>query len=211
MGIKIKGEQKRRGVVNRKKRLIMLIATEGKNKTEQLYFSNFKHNSKYAIQFAKGNCTDPSNMVEGLKKQIQKEGFDKGDVAFCVFDMDADPMREKEIRELFQESEKQEFDLIISNPCFEVWFICHFSNSTKAFSDSDEVIKAVRKHINDYNKNKDIYPQLCAKTEVAIKNADSLRKHHESLGHHSGDFQANPFTAVDIIVKLLNSPKSAAT
>ena len=40
----------------------IIIAAEGKNKTEKTYFSNFDNGKKsYSISFAKGNYTDPVN------------------------------------------------------------------------------------------------------------------------------------------------------
>ena len=47
----------------RKQKNKIIIAVEGKNKTEKLYFNNFDNGKKsYSISFAKGNYTDPLKM-----------------------------------------------------------------------------------------------------------------------------------------------------
>ena len=55
----------------RNQKRTILIALEGKNKTERLYFNHFNNrNNDYIIIFAKGNTTDPVNMIYGLIKEI---------------------------------------------------------------------------------------------------------------------------------------------
>ncbi len=52
----------------RKTRNILLIAAEGNNKTESIYFSSFNQiQTSYRIQIAKGNKTDPKGIVEDIK------------------------------------------------------------------------------------------------------------------------------------------------
>lgn len=46
---------------------------EGKNKTEKIYFNNFDDGKKnYSISFAKGNYTDPFNLVGMLINEVKK-------------------------------------------------------------------------------------------------------------------------------------------
>ncbi len=60
----------------RKPKNNILIAVEGKNKTEKLYFNNFDDGKKsYSIIFAKGNYTDPLNLVKMLIKEIKTLGL----------------------------------------------------------------------------------------------------------------------------------------
>lgn len=68
---------KKRGQVTRKRKPVILISTEGKNKTEEIYFNNFKLNKKYSIIYSKGNYTDPVNMVNTLQKDIKKMNYKK--------------------------------------------------------------------------------------------------------------------------------------
>ena len=86
----------------REQKYKILIAVEGNNKTEKLYFSNFEDRSKpYNITFAKGNNTDPLNLVKMLIKEIKDLDLDlkDGDVAYCIFDTDMDSNKNKVIEE----------------------------------------------------------------------------------------------------------------
>ena len=50
----------------------ILIAVEGNNKTEKTYFSNFENGKKsYNITYARGNNTDPLNLVRMLIKEVK--------------------------------------------------------------------------------------------------------------------------------------------
>ena len=72
----------------RKQKNKILIAVEGKNKTEKLYFGNFDDGKKdFSISFAKGNYTDPLNLVKMLIKELDKIGLDltDGDEAYSYF------------------------------------------------------------------------------------------------------------------------------
>ena len=60
----------------RKQKNKIIIAVEGKNKTEKLYFNNFDNGKKnYSISFAKGNYTDPLNLVKMLIEEMKKKGI----------------------------------------------------------------------------------------------------------------------------------------
>ena len=57
-------EAKPRNTNLRKRKSIVLLAAEGKNKTETLYFKSIP-SATHVIRFAPGNYTDPINMVHG--------------------------------------------------------------------------------------------------------------------------------------------------
>ncbi len=86
----------------RKQKNKIIIAVEGKNKTEKLYFNNFDNGKKsYSISFAKGNYTDPLNLVKMLIEEMKKIGVDlsDGDRAYCIFDTDIEPIKNTVIKE----------------------------------------------------------------------------------------------------------------
>lgn len=93
----------------RKQKSKILIAAEGKNKTEKTYFSNFEDGKKsYNITYARGNNTDPLKLVKMLIKEIDKLKLDlkDDDVAYCIFDTDVDPNKNKIIEEAIQLAKK---------------------------------------------------------------------------------------------------------
>ncbi|MCF0238755.1 MAG: hypothetical protein HUK24_09155, partial [Sphaerochaetaceae bacterium] len=56
---------KKRNSGLRKTKKIILITTEGNNQTETNYFKKFESDT-YRIVFARGNETDPVNMIKNL-------------------------------------------------------------------------------------------------------------------------------------------------
>lgn len=73
--------------------------------------------------------------------------------------------------------------VIVNNPCIEFWFLLHFENTTKLFSDCDSAEKQFKKHLKDYEKTRkyftkqdnDIYLKLKPQLNDARKNARSLK------------------------------------
>ena len=132
---------KKRNSNRRKRKKIIFIATEGKNKTEKLYFKKF-NSDKVQIRFAKGGSTDPVNMVSELLFECKDMGFDPeaGDTAYCVLDSDFAASKNIQIALADKKAEANDLSLIVSSPCFEIWYLCHYDYSTKAFGSNEEVI-----------------------------------------------------------------------
>lgn len=176
--------QKKRGIVTRKRTPIYLMQVEGNNRTEKNYLKAIGKDKKVRIVFTKGNYTDPINMAKNLLKEIEKEDLKNknGDKAYCIFDTDIELSKQKQIDIAYQLlSKKTIAEIILSNPCFEYWFILHFSRENHAFNSNDEVMEALKKYIPEYEKNKNCYLLLQDKTEVAVKNAKAVEKTHRDL------------------------------
>lgn len=79
--------RKRRNAEDRKRRPIVFLIAEGKNKTETLYFKAFGHDMNRNVRFAPGDYTDPVNMVSTLKNFMADNDFspELGDKA-CSFE-----------------------------------------------------------------------------------------------------------------------------
>lgn len=184
----------------------MLLSLEGKNKTEKNYFSKFKDNKKFAINFSNGNYTDPVNMALALIKDSQYETLDfkHGDKAYCIFDTDVDPLKQLEIEKAISICLSRDAEVILSNPCFEIWFLCHFTDSTKYYSTNDELLKVLKRNIPEYDKNLDIFDKIKNNTNMAITNSKKLETHHLNLGKKPRDMDCNPSTEVYKIIEILN-------
>jgi hypothetical protein len=203
-----RNEEKRRGVETRRRRAIILMAVEGANKTEKNYFSHFNTvQNKYHIRFAPGNATDPRNMKEALRREIDKGEFnpDDGDKAYCVFDIDGEQGKSAVAKELVADEQKDGIEYVLSNPCFEVWYICHFNSSTKHLKDGDAAINELKSLMPSYSKGADVFSMLEAKSEAAVANAKRLEKFHAEQERPRGDARANPYTEVYRVVELLKS------
>ena len=189
----------------RKQKSKILIAAEGKNKTEKTYFSNFEDGKKtYNITYARGNNTDPLKLVKMLIKEIDELKLDlqDDDVAYCIFDTDVDPNKNKIIEEAIQLARKNNIKIITSSPCFELWFLLHYDYTT-ANMDSEEVIKRLKEYYPKYEKNINIYPDIIKEIDLAIDRAKKLEKYQTDNNRRIGTVEANPNTEVYKIVEYL--------
>lgn len=189
----------------RKQKSKILIAAEGKNKTEKTYFSNFEDGKKsYNITYARGNNTDPLKLVKMLIKEIDELKLDlqDDDVAYCIFDTDVDPNKNKIINEAIQLAKKNNIKIITSSPCFELWFLLHYDYTT-ANMDSEEVIKRLKEYYPKYEKNINIYPDIIKEIDLAIDRAKKIEKYQIDNNRRIGTVEANPNTEVYKIVEYL--------
>lgn len=196
---------KKRNSNSRKRKKIIFIATEGKNKTEKLYFKKF-NSDKVQIRFAKGGSTDPVNMVSELLSECTDMGYDSeaGDTAYCVLDSDFVASKNKQLALADKKAEKDKLSLIVSSPCFEIWYLCHYDYSTKAFSSNAEVIEELRKRMPKYDKNKeDMYELLHMMQNKAVENAKRLEKYNLQSGKKLHTVEFTPSTEVYRIIETI--------
>ena len=189
----------------RKQKSKILIAAEGKNKTEKTYFSDFEDGKKsYNITYARGNNTDPLKLVKMLIKEIDELKLDlqDDDVAYCIFDTDVDTNKNKIIEEAIQLARKNNIKIITSSPCFELWFLLHYDYTT-ANMDSEEVIKRLKEYYPKYEKNINIYPDIIKEIDLAIDRAKKIEKYQTDNNRRIGTVEANPNTEVYKIVEYL--------
>ena len=186
----------------RKQKSKILIAAEGKNKTEKTYFSNFENGKKpYNITYARGNNTDPLKLVKMLIKEIDNLKLDlqDDDIAYCIFDTDVDPNKNKIIEEAIQLAKTRNIKIITSSPCFELWFLLHYEYTTASMNNED-VIKRLKSHYSKYSKNCNIYPVISSKTKIAYDSAKKLEKYQIDNSRNIKSVDANPHTDVYQII-----------
>lgn len=172
-------KRKQRNSFRRQEKKLLIVSSEGKNKTEQTYFSNFNSDG-IQVHFADGGATDPAGITKALLKKCDSLGFGDGDLAVSVFDTDVNPVKNSQIEAADRIAAKQpdNFMTIVSNPCFEIWFLCHFTASTKQYASSNELVKLLgAKYIKGYEKNMNVGKELMDKLPEAMKNAKMLEKH----------------------------------
>lgn len=187
---------------NRKSKRVILVAYEGKNKTEKNYFDNFKGIDKnYIIKTVPGNETDPSNLVKQTIERVKELGLnlDDDDRAFCIFDTDIDIRKNKQIKEAIVLANENNIKVITSSPCIELWFLLHYVY-TSAHMNSDEVIRKLKKYYSKYSKNCNIYPVIYDKTKVAYNNAKKLEKYQLNNNKDIKSVEANPHTDIYQII-----------
>lgn len=104
----------------------VLIVCEGE-KTEKFYFASllkFEKLSSVNISIMPGKHSDPLHVVdtaiEEQEKQAKYLSFDK---VYCVIDGD----RTERLDEAKAKAKRHKIEIIISTPCFEYWYLCHFT------------------------------------------------------------------------------------
>lgn len=199
--------QKSRGKRLRKRKKIIFIGAEGKNKTETKYFNSFNRlQDTYIVKFARNNRTDPKGMVTSIHKEASTEGITgrNGDEVYVLLDADSEQYKKEQIKEAISIGKNKNVNVIISNPCFELWLLLHFEYTTKYFSSNRELIKELKRYIKNYEKNLDVFTMLEDKQMDALKNAKKLHSVHAETRKQLRYVQ-NPETDIDILVDKLKS------
>ena len=173
-------KRKERGVERRKRKSIILIVAEGKNnKSEKNYFESFNlPNSAYRVIVMTPGDTDPEGMFSALCKRCRDDEIspESGDLPFVVLDLDCNEEKASTIRRLSDSNNQVGF--IVSNPCFELWYLNHYAYSTREYSSSSAVIAALKEYVPNYEKHNNMYPQLLDKLPTAIKHEQQLENFH---------------------------------
>ena len=140
---------------SRKRKRIILIADEGRNMTESKYLKSFDDVS-FTLRFVSDRSTDPVNLMNSLVNKAKELELSEeyGDMAFCLIDADVNPNKDSQVRQADKIAAKSKIaSLIVSNPCFEIWFLCHHGCSSHQYYSSEEVVSALKKIYPDYSKN----------------------------------------------------------
>ncbi len=200
-------QPKKRNSEERKRKRVVLFAFEGVNKTETYYFRNY-NNDETAIKIANGGDTDPLGLMKKLQAEWKKYRLDttQGDRAFCVVDADFND-KDKQMKSADILAAKSHIgQLIVSNPCFEIWFLCHFCLPNRGFSSNDEVIKELRKYLSLYEKkSEDVFTELEDKTDVAVSNAKKLEDRCSQAGYVIHTQQFTPSTEAYKVIEYLRA------
>ena len=212
-----RGKLYQRKTNSRKEKSLVLIVPEG-TETEKAYFQHFNRPEKPVKIKVVENSSDgaKTDYAYLLRKAIgYKNKYSlskaKGDSVWVVADGDIDyktpgaaEAKESALLEARSAAEKNGISILISNPCFELWYYLHFDFSTGFIKDYTSMREKLLPYLPDYEKNRDVYDQLCEKTERAIANAMSLEAFHKENGEE-GPFKlaVNPFTEIYRLVEMI--------
>lgn len=213
-----RGKIERRGSKPRRTKPVILIVTEGE-KSEPKYFEHFRtrqNNVEVRVvpNSKNGSKTDYLNLIRKASRICKDDDLSPkaGDSVWIVADGDvnyqaADAIKKKNeaLTQARATAEKEAYSLLISNPCFELWYLLHLRYTTAHLPDYDAVKKALEQAgIKDYEKHNDLYEQLASETIEAIKRAKRLETHQVENGFILPlGIDANPFTEVYRLVEKL--------
>ncbi|WP_026523093.1 RloB family protein [Butyrivibrio sp. VCB2001] len=196
---------KRRGTKSKKERVTYLVIAEGRNKTETLYLSNFQEQGKeYYIRFVKaGSKTDAEALYKTLLAKWRELGLSasSGDKGFIVLDIDNDKKKADKVMALINKNVNGAISFIVSNPVFEIWLLLHFKYTTKFYENGNQVVKDLKKYIENYEKNLDCYEICKDKLDNAVLNAEKLVANYEGMVWPS--IECNPRTDMVDFIKCL--------
>ena len=111
------------------------------NKTERIYFNRFrKRGNNLQILTPDTKYTDPGNLVDFAieQKRALDLNTNTGDRVWCVFDVDENTS--KPIDDAVKKAGSNDIGIVLSNPCFEVWYLLHYCDWTRA-RNGKEVVK----------------------------------------------------------------------
>lgn len=188
----------------RKSKKVLVLAAEGSNKTEKTYFNEFNSKQQeYRIIHARGNNTDPVKIVQDAINSAEKEelDYDYGDRAVAIFDVDFG--KEKQIREAIALANSNNVEVVLSNPCFEIWLLLHFRYSTKSYNNNEAVLNELIKLWPKYDKNIASYKEIDSLTKVAIENAKKVKAYFKENYGYADVVKCNSSTDVYQLVEFL--------
>ncbi len=200
----------KRRAAYKKARKVVLIVCEGK-KTEPQYFISLRQKlrmSNVEVEIIGKECDSaPITVVDhaiDLKEKAGKSSIrDNYDEIWCVMDVEA-PQPHESLKRAIQKANSNGLSVILSNPCFEYWFLLHFKRTSAQFLSNAKVRKAlqVKKYLPDYEKNDSgVFAKIYPKTATAISNANAVINEK----HYGEDLSGcNPSTHVFRIVEQLH-------
>ena len=189
---------------------VTIIICEGK-KTEPIYFEHFKGRNKL-INIKIVKSVAGKNYDALIKKGVEeKAGIESSCTVWCVSDVDVDyktpdsqSAKNKQLIKYANDAKANDFNIALSNPCFELWFLLHFTYTTGTMQNYNAVDNVLSKHLPDYKKNKDVFGLLSDKLETAIANGKKLKYHYEEQGTTDlMKVSINPYTNVWELVESL--------
>lgn len=193
---------------------LIVIATEGAyNGVEKIYFETlvskeFYPNSRVHINIIsnKHNKSAPEKIFQNLKEFKDKYELSYEDKLYLVIDRDRwkTPM----LSDVLTKCNQNGFEMILSNPCFELWILLHFHDLSKISaldmnkymtnqkinSDNSFLVKKIRENM-PYSKSDTKVRPLMDKVQTAVNNAIKIDIHPEH------DWPNNLGTRVYLVVE----------
>ena len=142
--------------------------------------------------------------LRGERKQLARKSITKTayEVVYCVIDVEA-PKAESLSRAI-NKAKDNKLEVILSNPCFEYWYILHFRKTSAPFNTSRDAKSALKQEHSAYSEgDTTIFNVVYPKTSGSIKHSrEVLIEQHNNAEDLSN---CNPSTHVHKIVEYLQN------
>ena len=189
----------------------ILIISEG-SKTEPIYFNALKKNLRLAMVDVEivGEGVAPITVVDRAvelraeRKLVAKTSLTKAayELVYCAIDVEA-PKAESLSRAV-NKARDNRLEVILSNPCFEYWYILHFKKTGAPFSTSQDAKSTLRKEHPAYSESDTtIFDVVYPSTSDAIKRSKEVLNEQHNDAEDLSD--CNPSTHVHKIVEYLQN------
>lgn len=190
--------------ISRNTKRTAYIFCEGK--TEQFYFEGFRKDSSnnFSIKLISSSDRSPDLMVKFAKEYLKrKSSYDsEKDLVFCIFDRDDN--NNQSMNKAKEFASEEGFDLILSNPSFEYWLLCHYGEFNQPYEDCESVINKLNNYISSYNKTDvEIYEKTRDELSSAIKNSKKIENKHKVEGVEILSRESNPSSKVYEVIESL--------
>ncbi len=186
----------------KRRKPIILIVCEGRNKSETLYFNHFNlRNAPYRLIIKGSEATDIKSMAVRADWYFKDFQMDKklGDRAFCLIDLDLD--KDKHEKYIAEVKKHKNIEFIVSNPCFEIWLLYYFTENPKVVNSSQAVKELMSKYVKDYQESTDVVEEkeLHNKYAVAVNRSEKKNGCYEDIDL----IDKNPYTEIQNVVLAL--------
>lgn len=144
----------------------IFVVTEGH--TERIFIRHLcQRNCGYSLHVEKSPQEKAIKAVRYCANEFKKRFSEKdGDIAFCVVDVDNNS--EEDLIAALNYAESKGITLIISNPCFESFFLLHFKDNLPKMTPK-EAKEELRKYIKGYNETTDYWDLLKGRQDLALR------------------------------------------
>ncbi len=183
----------------------ILIVCEDE-KSSYLYFQKFRQElglPSVNVEVCGPECgSAPISVVDFAKERRDSVSTspvrDDYDHVFCVIDADVPTT----LAQAIDKATANKLRVILSNPCFEYWYILHFRRTSALYHRSRDVVSDLKKDFPNYNKgNADIFEEIYPKRKTAIANSKGVLRSH---WHGEADLRkCNPSTHVYQVVECI--------
>lgn len=186
---------------------VTYVFCEGE-KTEPTYFSRWRERGM-SLHIINVSHTDPCGIIKDAQEIISGRSFEpsQGDSVWCVYDVDANS--NATLAKAAALAKRNRFDIAVSNPCFELWYILHFELQGGSMTSSAAIGK-ISSHVAGYTKNMDVFDTLSPRIQVALANAANIKRRYGPEIAPLQDRSCNPFTNVDVLVQKLQAQQEKA-
>lgn len=177
-----------------------MIASEDQYAVKQ-YFEFFRSTRiQFRVLETEDGASSPAHVMERLNKYIKDYDIGVGDEFWLVCDTDhwVEPNHIKNLVDVIRPCKQRNIGIALSNPCFDLWLLLHFSEfPIKANISCGEIGNRLRAAVGEYDKSK-IYKLPISSDRV--KNAISRSREN---GQFSGDIPNEIGTSVYRIIEKL--------